>query len=234
MQTITLPPSHHRPRLASRAVAHAQRGVSLIFALITMVALSLAAVALIRSVDTNTLVLGNLGFKQDTVRGADYASRIAIDWLSANIADSRLNNDWVDANTAYYATTRDTTANPLDVTGNGTGSSRTLIDWAGNSCNSHSPCLSTRAITDTTHNVRARYVVLRLCDATGDPTSPSSTINCARPLVNQTSESGERGSLNYANSQRIGTTTVSQYFRILVRTTGGRDTATITETLVHF
>lgn len=220
------------PSPARRALARAQRGVSLIFALITMVALSLAAVALIRSVDSNTLVLGNLGFKQDSLQAADYTSRIAIDWLTANIADSRLQNDWTAM--GYYATTKDTTTNPLDVTGNGSDSSRTLIDWAGNSCDGHTPCLATRELNDTTRNVSTRFVILRLCDGTGDPTNPASTISCARPLVNVTNESGERGALSYANAQRIGTTTVSQYFRILVRARGGRDTATITETLVHY
>lgn len=220
------------PRPVRRALAHAQRGVSLIFALITMVALSLAAVALIRSVDSNTLVLGNLGFKQDTLQAADYTSRIAIDWLSANIADSRLHNDW--AAMGYYATTKDTTTNPLDVTGNGSGSSRTLIDWGDNDCDGHTPCLEPREQNDTTRNVRTRFVILRLCDGTGDPTSPTSTIHCARPLANVINESIERGALDYSNPERIGTTTVSQYFRILVRARGGRDTATITETLVHF
>jgi type IV pilus assembly protein PilX len=208
-----------------------QRGVSLIFALITMVALSLAAVALIRSVDTGTLVLGNLGFKQDSLQGADDASRTAINWLSNNVADTRLHTDWADM--AYYATLSNPTSDPLDVTGNGTGA-RTLIDWAGNACGGHTPCLSTRAISGMANGVTARYVILRLCNITGDPTAPGTGIQCARPLVNVANESGERGSLSYANSQRIGATTISQYFRILVRAQGGRDTATYTETLVHF
>lgn len=225
---------HRSPfnRLARQARARAQRGVSLIFALITMVALSLAAAALIRSVDTNTLVLGNLGFKQDALQAANYTSRIAVDWLSANIADTRLHTDWADQ--AYYATTRDTTAAPLDVFGSGTASGRVMIDWGNDDCGGHTPCLETREIVDAPRNVRARFVILRLCDDIGDPTSPTTTMHCARPLVNATSESGERGSLSYANSQRIGTTTVSQYFRILVRARSGRETATLTETLVHF
>ena len=43
----------------------AQRGVSLLFALMALAAMLLAAVALVRSVDSGALVLGNLGFKQE-------------------------------------------------------------------------------------------------------------------------------------------------------------------------
>lgn len=225
---------HRSPlnRIARQALARAQRGVSLIFALITMVALSLAAAALIRSVDANTLVLGNLGFKQDSLQAANYTSRVAIDWLTANIADTRLHGDWEDQ--AYYATTRDTTTNPLDVFGSGTASGRVLIDWGDDDCGGHTPCLATREIVDTARNVRARYVILRLCDDIGDPASPTTTMHCARPLINVTNASTERNSLDYGNPDRIGTTTISQYFRILVRARSGRETATLTETLVHF
>jgi hypothetical protein len=47
-----------------------QRGSALIFALMTLVALMLAAVALVRSVDTSSRVLGNLGFKQEATAAA--------------------------------------------------------------------------------------------------------------------------------------------------------------------
>jgi hypothetical protein len=54
------------PRLVYRngaaAPRRAQRGVVLFVALIVMVALSLAAVALVRSIDTTNAVIGNLGF----------------------------------------------------------------------------------------------------------------------------------------------------------------------------
>lgn len=50
-----------------------QRGVVLFIALIVMVALSLAAIALIRSVDTTTTVIGNLAFRQASVLPANIA-----------------------------------------------------------------------------------------------------------------------------------------------------------------
>jgi len=48
-----------------------QRGVVLFFALIALLAMSLAAVALIRSVDTSTIIAGNLAFKQSTTKAGD-------------------------------------------------------------------------------------------------------------------------------------------------------------------
>jgi hypothetical protein len=49
------------------ASRNGQRGVVLFIALIVMVALSLAGVALMRSVDTSTTVVGNLAFRQASI-----------------------------------------------------------------------------------------------------------------------------------------------------------------------
>ena len=69
-----------------------QRGVVLFFALIALVAMSLAAVALIRSVDTSTLIAGNLAFKQATKNSAEAGVEAAIAWLdNANAQNGALN-----------------------------------------------------------------------------------------------------------------------------------------------
>ena len=62
---------------------HAQRGVVLFFALIALVVMSLAAVALIRSVDTNTMIAGNLAFKQAATTSGDSGVEGAVSWLAA-------------------------------------------------------------------------------------------------------------------------------------------------------
>ncbi|MDD2701398.1 MAG: hypothetical protein PHH36_09195 [Sideroxydans sp.] len=61
-----------------------QRGVVLFFALIALVAMSLAAVALIRSVDTSTIIAGNLAFRQSATAAGDVGIDTAIAWLIAN------------------------------------------------------------------------------------------------------------------------------------------------------
>ncbi|MDP3609667.1 MAG: pilus assembly PilX N-terminal domain-containing protein [Methylophilus sp.] len=55
-----------------------QQGVVLFIALVALVVMSLAAVALIRSVDTNTLIGGNLSFKQAATTSADAGIEAAI------------------------------------------------------------------------------------------------------------------------------------------------------------
>lgn len=67
--------------LHRRSAPARQQGVVLFIALIAMVVLSLAAVALIRSVDTGTSIAGNLANKQGTLGPINYAVERAVDAL---------------------------------------------------------------------------------------------------------------------------------------------------------
>ncbi|HQS58188.1 MAG: hypothetical protein B7Y56_04485 [Gallionellales bacterium 35-53-114] len=58
-----------------------QRGLVLFFALIALVVMSLAAVALIRSVDTSTMIAGNMAFKQAATSSSDAGIEAAGNWL---------------------------------------------------------------------------------------------------------------------------------------------------------
>ena len=91
------------PALRSR-----QRGVVLFIALIVMVAMSLAAIALMRSVDTTTAVIGNLAFRQASILPANYAVEDAAAGLfaDANTAGVARITDVTVANAAqnYYPT----------------------------------------------------------------------------------------------------------------------------------
>jgi type IV pilus assembly protein PilX len=204
-----------------------QQGLSLIFSLLTLVALSLSALALIRSVDTGTLVLGNLGFKQDTQLAADDAARSAMAWLSDNVGKGTLNADRV--TDGYYAK-----ADPnLDPTGN--NAARTLkVGWDTNSCAVTTTRLCPSAELQLSNDVKAKYLIQRLCNAAGDPYASGSTIACARPLSSSTVTTGNVGNLSYTNPTFNSTTTFTQYYRILVRATGPRNTTTFTESIVHY
>jgi len=92
-----------------RAPRANQRGVVLFIALIVMVVMSLAAIALMRSVDTTTAVIGNLAFRQASILPGNFAVEDAAAALfadantsgAARIADVRVDDV---ANNNYYAT----------------------------------------------------------------------------------------------------------------------------------
>ena len=71
-----------RPKTARmRAARSAQRGVVLFIALIVLVAMTLAGLAMMRSVDTNNLIAGNLAFKNAAVSAGDAAVEAARTWV---------------------------------------------------------------------------------------------------------------------------------------------------------
>ena len=62
----------------------ANRGIVLIMALIVLVAMTLGAVALVRSVYTSNVIAGNLAFQQSATHSADAGVEAAIVWLENN------------------------------------------------------------------------------------------------------------------------------------------------------
>ncbi len=61
-----------------RGRLRSQRGVILIITLIVLVAMTLASIAMVRSVDTSTVIAGNLAFKQSATASGDAGLEAAI------------------------------------------------------------------------------------------------------------------------------------------------------------
>jgi Tfp pilus assembly protein PilX len=90
-----------------------QRGVVLFFTLIALLVMSLAAVALIRSVDTSALISGNLAYKQAVIASSDRGIAAAMGQLAAmrdastvdidQDASHPLNQTNLAANHGYYS-----------------------------------------------------------------------------------------------------------------------------------
>jgi type IV pilus assembly protein PilX len=78
-----------------------QQGVVLFIALIVLVAMTLTAIALMRSVDTTTAVAGNVAFKAATLHTSDRGLEAAYRWLVTNAGTAALNND--DTANGYYS-----------------------------------------------------------------------------------------------------------------------------------
>lgn len=201
------------------------RGVSLIFALIALAALSLSALALIRSVDTGTLMLGNLGFKQDATASADRATQMAIDYLNGFQTGAGSYNN----KEGYYAAYVD----HLDATGGQMGGdTRKLIDWDGDNCASAGAgdcTLVPKEVEDKNMTeYKASYIILRLCVAEGDPNKTT----CIKPL-NDNLGGGSAGVIDRGRNQSSVVPTMP-YYRIITRVVGARDTTSYTETIVRF
>ena len=81
-----------------------QRGLVLFLALIALVVMSLAAVSLIRSVDTSTLIAGNLSFKQAATTSGDSGVEAAIIWLAATESANTARNVLTDATHPFNIT----------------------------------------------------------------------------------------------------------------------------------
>src|SRR6478736_8953259 len=85
----------------TRLALRRERGAILFVALIVLVAMSLAGIALMRSVDTNVLIAGNLAFRQGATAGGDWGVEDARAWISGNAAI--LNQDQPPGATFYWA-----------------------------------------------------------------------------------------------------------------------------------
>ena len=210
-----------------------QRGLSLIVVLIALLIIGLAAVALLRSSDTGTLVTGNLAFQKSALAAGDASTEVAVTWLAANAAGGALFAD-ITAN-GYYASTTDA----CDLTGTRTPTVvADNVRWntadpdPGNLCS-----LDARTLAAGTAGVPAgytvRYVINRVCNGEGDPnsvlTNGGTPMACSR-LGAGTSEGSTRGGGSYGNMPLTGES--QPYYRITTRIDGPRNTVRYIQALV--
>lgn len=216
-------------RMVNGAHRRLQKGVSLIIVLVALVLLSLAAVGLIRMVDTGTLIAGNLAFKQGTTSFADRGAQAGIDWVQQRLTGTTLYENNTTA--GYYASSLE----ELDITGKSSRTSRVLVDWNGDRCayatsGTYASCIAPTP-RNSNNGYTTSYVITRMCKTTGDPNATGN--GCAKPISNSSSASPKRGELKYGEDKRF-TTVAGPYFRVVVRSEGPRNTVSFTETYVHF
>jgi len=214
------------------ARVHGERGISLMVVLVALLIISLAALALLRSSDTSTIIAGNLAFQKTALQSGDAGAEEAIAWLVANAGDDTLFAD--DAASGYFATT--TVA--CDVTGQQTPADPADdVDWNGDdpgeNCN-------LEAITPdpqpagVAEGYTVRYVINRVCNAEGDPNALLAADNetpmaCSR-LGAGASEGSTRGGPSYGNLPLTGES--QQYYRITTRIDGPRNTVRYVQAMV--
>lgn len=204
-----------------------QKGVVLIITLIVLVAMTLAAIALVRSVDTGNVVAGNMAFKQGAIQSGDAGTEAAIAWLTGVAGVAASYSDIPEQ--GYYATSQE----ELDPTGNNGDPNHALIDWDGNNCNdavangTATNCIQPAAlIAANAAGYEVRYVIHRLCPAAGLPSNCASTAS----TVAGTSS----GAKDYTSKGGLSGETEVEYYRITTRVRGPRNTTSYIETIIHF
>jgi Tfp pilus assembly protein PilX len=211
-----------------------QRGLSMLIALIALLILSITAVALIRSIDTGTLIVGNFAFKQDATEASSIGAERAITWLESQ---ANLDND--DTAKGYYASSLDN----FDPTGSVTTVAKKLVlaNWDGlGTCSTvksgtfvdcsiqpYPTAADANALTVNGNIVQ--WVITRLCQTQGVPGVGNS---CLSPGTTSSASANDRGELTAGG--RISSTVQGPYYRIIVRASGPRNTVSYTETMVHF
>lgn len=180
-----------------------QEGIVLLIALIVLVAMSLAGVALIRSVDTTITVAGNLAFSQSAVQSGDRGIVEAAKWLEVkNTGPSLSNTDEVNG---YYASAPNPEPDWHDMT-----------SWTGASkiVNGGTP--------DASGNV-VRYVIHRMCNNVGSWNGNP----CARApgALDAAGQSQTTTSVPFEGTPLL-------FYRITTRVDGPRNTVSVVQSSV--
>jgi len=145
---------------SSRMRAMKQRGIVLFFALVALLVLSLAAAALIRSVDTSTIIAGNLAFKQAATSSGDTGVDAAMGWLAATQAANNTVNVLADPTHSfnqdapgqgYYSSAHDDPADPV------------YLNLFDNANWSAGKSVLVGADPDPVTGNTTRYIIQRLC-----------------------------------------------------------------------
>lgn len=218
-------------RLTGRS---AQRGVVLIVALIALVAMTMAGLALMRSVDTGLVIAGNLAFKQATTQGGDAGTETAIGWLQAN-AGAGLDADI--AASGYYATSKRLMgalpAPGCDLTADATSANGVnWLDENGAATNPGNANCNMTAVAvpgvSMAAGYTASYVINRMCELPGTPTTSvcaSFMDSSSAPGSGSTKGGGHYGSTPLSAGAR-------EYYRITTRVLGPRGTVSFVQAIV--
>lgn len=201
-----------------------QRGVVLFIALIALVAMSLTAVALIRSVDTATLIAGNLAFKQAATAAGDSGPESAISWLTNTNATNSAVDPWT------------VPTHPFNVDNSGAGYYSNVggfdlfaeTTWATKSVPATGVNFDGNGYNSTTGNT-VRYVIERMCRQANQVLSEA---NC---LFSDTSEDNRSKRVLSAPEAGGGTgmSGGSPIYRITARIAGPKNTVSYIQAYVY-
>lgn len=180
-----------------------QKGLVLFVALIALVAMSLAAAALVRSVDSGVLVAGNLAFKQSAIMSAETGIADAYKHINTNLAS-------LDTSAAGYFALFDDAKDLKSNSTWGTGNSF-LVASDGISGN------------------ETRYILQRMCWAVGAPNDTPN--NCL--TGDGTEAPNSQSVKTYTNLAPGPSSSQSVVYRVTVRVTGPKNTKSYLQAFVY-
>uniref|UniRef100_Q47BL4 Type 4 fimbrial biogenesis protein PilX N-terminal domain-containing protein n=1 Tax=Dechloromonas aromatica (strain RCB) TaxID=159087 RepID=Q47BL4_DECAR len=196
-----------------------QQGSVLLFALVALVALTLAVLALVRSVDSTTLISGNLAFRQAATTSADAGVEAAIVALTAIQTANSSKNVYMDATHAFNLTnaTIGYYSNldlALDVTAAGTWTDANSSD----------------AVSDGNGNTY-RYIVQRMCRTANQVLTKTNCLFSGEAKDNN----GKTVPLPSEICEGSGCPAAGQapQYRVTVRVTGPKNTISYVQALVY-
>ncbi len=195
----------------------------LVLSLVILVIMTIAGLALVRSVDTGTLVAGNLAFQQAATQSGDAAAEDAIGAFLEKRNQDDLRND--DLGNAYSASV----TNPSDwetywATIDPPGSRSRPVGTRECKAEGGAPIGRCILPTDEVGNT-VTYIIQRLCQTAGDPVlSPTGCASAA-----------QRAALS-GNSTASGSAQPPQatqyYYRVTARVDGPRNTQTYLQMII--
>lgn len=213
-------------RSARRSLPRRQHGVVLFIALIVMVVMTLAALGLIRSVDTTSAVIGNLALRQAAILPANYAVESAAAALFADsnpggapaIADITADNAAQNYFSTHSAANDDANGVPLQLQNKAAAQALTL-QFPSN-CDSSGDALSCDQIT---------YVIERMCvpnapGETPDKSSQDTWCDMMQPKQSPGTTSDQMNQLVLPKQV---------FFRVTVRVDGPQNTVSFTQAVLR-
>lgn len=182
-----------------------QKGVVLFIALIMLVAMTIAGVALIRSVDTANSISGNISFKQASLQASDIGIEAAFDLLPTIITTSLDSNypPGCTNNCQYYPTRQS-----LD-----TKASVSALNWS-----------TVPAVATNLSGYTVRYVIDRLCNG------PAPVTDLVGKCISEAPLGG--GSKKAGAPQFSAATKV--YYRVTVRVEGPKSTESFVQAVLSY
>jgi Tfp pilus assembly protein PilX len=195
-----------------------QRGLVLFVALVALVVMSLAAVALIRSVDTNNLVTGNLAYKQSAAITSSYGLEAMADTVGTNALAYAETDHPTDG---YFSNCEFVETNPTSRT---CKDDHLFLDATWTDANSKLASSIQTGISagKDQYGNTIRYVVERMCRTDG-------AADASKCLMSLEDDGSNNGCSNNVGTSTAGlilpcTTTPIPLYRVTVRITGPKNT----------